>query len=264
MKGKGLIQFFAVALILVCVYQLSFNFITRRVENRAAETASVSELGSKTLDEVLNSNISQSAKDSLTALYKKENQKYLDSVSNETVYNLGIGKFTYQECKSQELALGLDLQGGMNVVLQVSLEDLVRSLSDYSTDPVFNQAITDAGKLQTVNSNKDFVTLFGEAYDKLAPNGHLAAIFATRGNLDKITPSSTNAEVLAFIKKEADGAFTLVTEIAGEDGNDQKKAILRHTYSLNSNTFSVVKDVKFEGTYKWIKRNEYLLNREKN
>lgn len=207
MKGKGLIQFFAIALILVCVYQLSFNFITRNVESRAAEYASVNVLGSKTIDEINASNAPQSTKDSLAVLYKKETQKYLDSVSNENVYNLGIAHFTYQECKSQELALGLDLQGGMNVVLQVSLEDLVRSLSDYSNDPVFNQAIDDASKALLVSNNKDFVTLFGEAYTKLAPNGRLAAIFATKGNLDKITTNSTNDEVLAFIKKEADGAF---------------------------------------------------------
>jgi SecD/SecF fusion protein len=180
MKSKGAVKFFAVALVIVCIFQLSFTYVTYKVEQDAKAFA--------------NGNLAL------------ENQ-YLDSVSRIPVYNfLGLKKFTYLQCKERELNLGLDLQGGMNVTLEVSLSDLVRSLSGNNQDAKFNEAI-EVAKKRAETSQKDFVTLFGEAYKELAPEGKLAAIFANQSNKDFIKINSTNQEVLAYISKEADQAI---------------------------------------------------------
>src|SRR5262245_57929220 len=138
MRGKGLITFFSIALILICIYQLSFNFVTNKVESRASEYAEAAVLNGKSLGNLVPSNAdSTEVKDSILMEIRKKRQAYLDSISNQTVFNLGIVKYSYQDCKDQQLNLGLDLQGGMNVVLQVSIEDLIKALADNSTDPTF-------------------------------------------------------------------------------------------------------------------------------
>lgn len=179
MQSKGAIKFFAIALALVCLYQLSFTFVTRRVEQKAAEYAKGD---------------------------PKKEKAYLDSVATLPVYNLLVKKYTYLECKDLELNLGLDLRGGMNVTLEVSVVDVVRSMANNSTDPTFNKAI-DAALENQKSSQKDFVTLFGEAYEKIAPGEKLASVFSTSELQDKINFNSTNQEVLAVIKTEADGAI---------------------------------------------------------
>ena len=168
MKSKGAVKFFAIALVLVSIFQLSFTAKTYLVEKDAKAYA--------------NGNV-------------ELERNYLDSVSRLPVYNfLGIKKFTYLQCKERELNLGLDLQGGMNVTLEVSLADLVRGLANNNADPNFNKAIEQAREaLKT--SQKDYVTLFGEAYNEIAPNAKLSAIFANPTNRDKIKLSSTNHEV---------------------------------------------------------------------
>ena len=151
MQSKGAIKFFAVAFVLVCLYQLSFTWITRDVEEDAREFA--------------NGDIEKEA-------------AYLDSMASEPVYNLLIKDYTYKECKDREINLGLDLKGGMNVTLEVSVIDVIRSMANYSTDTTFNRAISEAAKMQR-ESEEDFVTLFGRAFQSIDPNGQLAAIFAT-------------------------------------------------------------------------------------
>lgn len=180
MKSKGAVKFFAIALVLVSIFQLSFTAKTYLVEKDAKAYA--------------NGNV-------------ELERNYLDSVSRLPVYNfLGIKKFTYLQCKERELNLGLDLQGGMNVTLEVSLADLVRGLANNNADPNFNKAIEQAREaLKT--SQKDYVTLFGEAYNEIAPNAKLSAIFANPTNRDKIKLSSTNQEVLAYIHEEANQAI---------------------------------------------------------
>lgn len=180
MKSKGAVKFFAVALVIVSIFQLSFTYVTYKVEQDAKAFAN----GDLAL----------------------ENQ-YLDSVSRIPVYNfLGLKKFTYLQCKERELNLGLDLQGGMNVTLEVSLSDLVRGLSGNNPDAKFNEAV-EVAKKRTETSQKDFVTLFGEAYNELAPEGKLAAIFANPSNKELIKLSSTNQEVLAYIREESNQAI---------------------------------------------------------
>ncbi|MFN9581656.1 MAG: protein translocase subunit SecDF, partial [Bacteroidota bacterium] len=133
MKSKGAVKLFAIALAVVTVFQLSFTWVTARVEQEAKEFAN----GDPVLERV-----------------------YLDSVARETVYNLGVKKYTYLECKERELNLGLDLQGGMNVTLEVSIADLMRALSNNNPDPQFNQALALATERQRT-TQKDYVTLLG-------------------------------------------------------------------------------------------------------
>jgi SecD/SecF fusion protein len=176
MKSKGAVKLFAIALAVVTVFQLSFTWVTSRVEQQAKEFAN----GDPTLE-----------------------RAYLDSVAREVVFNLGVKKYTYLECKERELNLGLDLQGGMNVTLEVSIADLMRALSNNNPDPQFNQALALASERQKT-SQKDYVTLLGEAYAEVAPGGKLAAIFANQTNKDLIKITSSNDEVLKYLRTEAD------------------------------------------------------------
>lgn len=179
MQSKGAIKFIAIALAIVCIYQLSFTWKTHSVENQAREYAK-----------------GDSAKERV----------YLDSMKGENVYNMLIQKYTYAECKEREINLGLDLKGGMNVTLEVSIADLIKAMSNNSPDPTFNKAITNAIEKEK-STQKDFVTLFGEEFQKLDANARLSAIFSNAALQDKVTLNSTNDEVLKIIKKEADDAF---------------------------------------------------------
>lgn len=179
MQSKGAIKFFAIVMAIVCVYQLSFTLVTRNVENKAKEA---------------------SAGDA------KAYQAFMDSIAGEPVYNLLVKNYTFRECKERELNLGLDLKGGMNVTMEVSVVDLIRSMANNSQDPVFNKAIADA-ELQQKDSQKDFVTLFGEAFAKADPNAKLAAVFSTMDLQDRITFNSTNEDVIKVIREESDAAI---------------------------------------------------------
>jgi len=180
MQSKGAIKFFAIVLAIVCIYQLSFTLVTRNVESNAREA---------------------SAGDA------KAYQSYIDSISGEPVYNLLVKNYTFRECKERELNLGLDLKGGMNVTLEVSVVDLIRSMANNSQDPTFNKAIADA-EMQQKDSQKDFVTLFGEAFAKADPNAKLAAVFSTMDLQDRITFNSTNEDVIKVIREESDAAIS--------------------------------------------------------
>ena len=174
MQGKGVIKFFAILLAAVCIYQLSFTWVARKVESDASAYAK----GNK-------------------AKYKA----YLDSVSTQPVYP--ILKHNYQYCKSRELALGLDLQGGMSVTMQVSLRDVIKSLSGNNPDIVFNQAL-DKADVDGRTSQSDYITLFVNEYEKLNPNGKLASIFSTRDNQDHLKFNASNSEVETYLKEEGD------------------------------------------------------------
>ncbi|MCK5820333.1 MAG: protein translocase subunit SecDF [Bacteroidales bacterium] len=180
MRNKGAIKVFAIAMALVSIYQLSFTWKTNQINKAAQEYA-------------------QGDKARLTF--------YKDSLSGEPVYNfLGLKKYTYRECQEREFNLGLDLKGGMNVTLEVSVVDLINSLANFSTDTTFTSALVLAKKLQT-DSQDDFVTLFGQAFETVDPNGNLSAIFNTIELRDRIQYNSTNAEVLDVIREETDVAI---------------------------------------------------------
>ncbi|MBL7925953.1 MAG: protein translocase subunit SecDF [Bacteroidia bacterium] len=174
MQNKGAVRLFAILLAIVCVYQLSFTIFTKSVENSAKEYAK----GDVKLESL-----------------------YLDSMNNEEVYPLLVKNFTYAECKDREINLGLDLKGGMNVTLEVSVPEIVRAMGNYSTDANFNKALETAISKER-NSQLDFVTLFGNEFKAIAPNDKLAAIFSTVELQNKINYNSTNDQVLAVLKTE--------------------------------------------------------------
>lgn len=187
MQNKGAILTFAILLAAVCLYQLSFTYKARQVEKTAREYAQG---------------------DPDKEFY------YLDSISGEVVYNfLGLKKFTFKEVKELELNLGLDLRGGMNVTLEVAVEDLIRALSNYNNDSTFNAALQRARQMQR-GSQEDFVTLFGRAFEEIDPNARLASIFLTLELRDKININTTNSEVLDVIRSETnsaiDNAFNII------------------------------------------------------
>jgi SecD/SecF fusion protein len=180
MQNRGAILTFAILLALVSLYQLSFTFKTRQVEKAARAYAQGD---------------------------PEKEFNYLDSISGEEVYNfLGLKKFTFKEVKELELNLGLDLRGGMNVTLEVAVDDLIRALSHYNTDSTFNAALQQARVMQR-GSQEDFVTLFGRAFEEIDPNARLASIFLTLDLRDKININTTNAEVLNVIRTETDAAI---------------------------------------------------------
>ncbi|MFD2864426.1 protein translocase subunit SecDF [Mucilaginibacter antarcticus] len=176
MQGKGVIKFFAIVLAIVCIYQLSFTWVAHKVERDAAAYA----------------------KGDTTKL-----KSYLDSVASAPVYP--IFGHTYQYCLDRELALGLDLKGGMNVTMQISLAELVKALSNNNPDPAFNEALVRA-TADTKTSQSDYITLFVNEYEKLAPNGKLAAIFSTKDNQASLKFNATNSEVEKYLKDQANVA----------------------------------------------------------
>ncbi len=210
MQNKGAIKFFAVAFALVCLYQLSFTFMAARVKSKAkayADNGTATQLAKK----LANGNQAKEVY-YLDSISKAREKYYLDSVNNEVVYNIGIGKYTYKDVKDRELNLGLDLKGGMNVVLQVKVQDIVDALAGHSKDPVFLKAMKQAAAMQT-SSSKDFVTLFGQAFEKIDPNARLASIFLYEFKDKGITTTSSNAEVLSVLKKETEGAVDRTFQI---------------------------------------------------
>lgn len=192
MQNKGAVRIFAIALALVCLYQLSFTWFSSRVEHRAAEYAKRAVVG-------ITDPIEQEK-----ALKQAENT-YLDSMATETVYNFfWIRKYSYNDCKEREINLGLDLKGGMNVMLEVSVYDVLMSLSNHSADAAFLEAMNRAAKMAPSES---FVTRFGRVYQEIAPQGKLAAIFSTVELRDKIPFNATNDQVLSVLAEEAEGAI---------------------------------------------------------
>ncbi len=187
MRNKGIIRAFAIAMALVCLYQLLFTWKTSSIEKEAKRYSGGD--------------------------YNKEAQ-YLDSISNTIVYNfLGLRKYTYKECKEREINLGLDLKGGMNVILEVSVADVLKALSNYNPDPTFQQALTRASQMQQT-SQEDYISLFGRAFREIDPNAKLAAIFRTPELGNKINFDASNEEVLRVLRTESnsaiDNAFNII------------------------------------------------------
>ena len=179
MQNKGALKLLAIALAIACAYQLSFTFVTRHVEKKAEAYA---------------------------AGDAKKEQNYLDSIKSKTVYDLGFIQFNYKECKEKEINLGLDLRGGMNVMLEISVDDVARALSNDSKDPVFNQALQQAREAQK-NSTSDYITLFADAYEKLSNGGKLSYIFNTPELREQVNPNSTNDEVIKVLRESAESAI---------------------------------------------------------
>jgi len=204
MQNKGLIRFFAIALAVVSLYQLSFTFIARRVEGDARRYAQSEKYVNLAQTMAQGNEIMEGF--FLDSITKVRERFYLDSMMNLPVYNLGIASFTFQQVKERELNLGLDLKGGMNVTLEVSVQDVLRVLSEFSADPTFNEALALATQEQRVR-REDYLTLFGESFAQIDPNARLAAIFSTVKLRDRINVNSTNEEVLAVLRTEVTTAI---------------------------------------------------------
>lgn len=260
MQSKGLIRFFAIALILFSLYQLSFNWATSKVE-KSAETYATKKsdnLGLKKGD------------DAYIEKFRSFKSYYLDSMTNKSIW-LG---FTYQQCKDQQLGLGLDLKGGMNVVMQIKVEDLIIALANNSKNPQFLEALKQA-KAEQLNSKKDFVTLFGESWNKVAGNQKLSTIFATLENKNSLKYESSNDEVLKFLREQADGAVMnteriirnridkfgvtnpnvyldkqtgrISVELPGVENQERMRKILQATASLEF--YETYENAEFSNTY---------------
>ena len=202
MQSKGAIRFLAIILALVCLWQLSFTLVTKIQENKAAKYAEKAVAEFQQSAEF--SNVPEEDKAfCIDSISKVENRRYIDSISTEKVY---FG-YTYKDVKEKEINLGLDLKGGMNVMLQVQLEDLVRALSGNNQSPEFSQALALAYE-RSVTSRADFITLFQEAWKEVGGGQRLAQIFGTYEMRDKIKPESSDDEVIAVIRVEAESAIS--------------------------------------------------------
>lgn len=180
MQNKGLISALAIALTLVCIYQLSFTAASFKVKKEAREYAAGD----------LNKEVA-----------------YMDSVASLPKDQWGFLGNTYKEVQSKEINMGLDLKGGMNVVLEISVEDIVRALSNYNSDKTFNDAIALAKQKQLGGSNEDFITLFVRSFEEIDPNARLAAVFGTVELKDRINFNSSNADVQKVLETEANSAI---------------------------------------------------------
>ncbi|MBR5663583.1 MAG: protein translocase subunit SecD, partial [Bacteroidales bacterium] len=200
MQNKGVIKLLALLLALFTVYQLSFTFVTRHVESKAKAYAESPK--TVALAEEMANGDQNALEYYLDSIKTARETYYLDSVGTITVYMWQ----DYRKCKEQELNLGLDLKGGMNVMMEVSVPDIIYALAGNSNDETFREAMRQASE-QHLNSQKDFVDLFGEAYAKLDPNARLASIFLYEFKDKGITVNSTNDEVLKVIKDETDSAI---------------------------------------------------------
>nr|MBK9651939.1 protein translocase subunit SecDF [Bacteroidota bacterium] len=179
MQNKGLIRALAIILTIVCLFQLSYTWMVKSVESSAKSYGK----GNVALE-----------------------NRYLDSMKTQKVFPPLLNVFTYKECKDRELNLGLDLKGGMNVTLELSTADVIRGLSNNSTDKDFTSALNNAVTRQG-NSQEGLVKLFGEEFTKINPNNKLAAIFSTADLQSKVTYKSTNEEVLSVIQAEVNDAI---------------------------------------------------------
>ncbi len=204
MQLKGLVRFFAIALILICVYQLSFTWFVRNHEAEM-DVKAESWLKKFASPEQLypNSKEQQSVyADSLKELKKERLQRLLDSTKDS---KLAFGLTTYRSAKEKELLLGLDLQGGMSVTMEVGLNELIRSLANYTKDPSFVKALDKAVE-RKANSGADLISLFKEEYSIAAPNAKLAPLFATRSN-GKVKFDATDDAVITYLREQATSAF---------------------------------------------------------
>ena len=172
MQNKGFVKTIAVLLTLVCAFYLSFTFVASHHEKKAAQ-------------------------------YAGGESVYIDSIMNKKVY---AGIYTFKQVREMGIGLGLDLKGGMNVILEVSVPDVVKALADHKTDEAFVNAVAIATK-QAASSNSDFITLFIKEYKNQKPDGTLAELFATQQLKDKVNTKSTDAEVEAVVRAEVDAAI---------------------------------------------------------
>ncbi|HKK12244.1 MAG TPA: hypothetical protein VJ945_05405, partial [Flavobacteriaceae bacterium] len=194
MQNKGIVKLFALLFGLVSIYQLSFTFKANQIEDEAEAYAA--------------------SKFDNPDLKNAEELRYLDSLSNKDVFNIGIAKFTYNEVKEKAMNLGLDLKGGINVILEISVKDILKGLSNHSKNPVFNKALEDAEEIQK-NAQEPYLESFFKAFDAIKGDTRLASpdIFANRTLVDDIDISMSDDEVKSVLKKKVDESIVSAFEV---------------------------------------------------
>ena len=212
MQNKGLIKFLAWAFALVCLFQLSFTVVTSNIERKARKTAE-NYIKSEQIQKLVGERTTNSvdAQILFDSLQNAREARYLDSMATEKVY---FG-YTYRQCQGREINLGLDLKGGMNVMLEVSTVDVVRALADHTDDTLFNHAIDIALANQKRSTNRDFVSLFYDAIRGLDPNVSLASYFS--GQLrEKIKLGDDNDAVIRVVREEAADAYDRTYQVLSQ------------------------------------------------
>ncbi len=202
MRNKGVVVVLTILITALCLYYLSFTFVTAKIGREAVAQAT--------------------DKDGSVDLTKKQN--YLDSLWNKPVYNIFGAEYTYKEIKDNELSLGLDLQGGMHVVLEISPIDIVKGLSGNNQDPAFVAALQKA-KANEKSSNTPFVNLFYNAFKEANPDRSLASLFTSTANKDRVKLSDSDETVIKFLNKEVndaiDRSFTILKTRIDQFGTSQ-------------------------------------------
>ena len=202
MQNKGFIRVVAICFILACFWQLSFSLVSSIYAGKADKAAD------KVVERVKESAAFAQVPDVDKAFYldsirKIESRRYTDSISSKVIY---FGN-TYKQVQNKEINLGLDLKGGMNVMLQVQLEDLVKALAGDNRTPEFEKAVALA-KQRSVNSQSDFITLFGEAWKEVGGGQRLSSIFGTIDMAGRINPETSDEQVLTVLKEESESAVS--------------------------------------------------------
>ncbi|TJY37250.1 protein translocase subunit SecDF [Pontimicrobium aquaticum] len=199
MQNKGLVKLFALLFGLVSIYQLSFTFKANQIESNAKEAA---------ISKIAETEVEYDAKRSL------EETRYLDSLNNLEVFNIGVAQYTYTEVKEKAMNLGLDLKGGISVILQIQVDDILKGLANKSKDPVFNKALNDAEELQK-NSQNTYLEDFFVAFDAIKGDTKLASpdIFANRDLSDEITFNMTDDEVKPILRNKVDESIVSAFEV---------------------------------------------------
>jgi len=202
MRNKGVVVFLGIVITLLCLYYLSFTFVSQRVDKDAIKYAT----------------------DQKGSLNLAKKQIYLDSIWNQPVYNLFGAEYTYKEVKENELSLGLDLQGGMHVVLEISPVDIIKGLSGNNQDESFLAALQKAREMQKASTDS-YVSLFYKAFKEANPDKSLASLFTSAANKDRVKLTDSDETVLAFLNTEVDGAidrsFTILKTRIDQFGTSQ-------------------------------------------
>src|SRR6266496_353910 len=212
MQLKGLVRFFAIALILICLYQLSFTWIVRSHEKSMEERARAQVKANFLSPETKytgNKELQAAYADSLVNIEKQRKQRLLDSTKDTKIGPFNLT--TYQDAKDKELMLGLDLQGGMSVTMEVGLDGLIRSLANFPKDPAFNTALNNA-VMRKATGNADLISLFGEEFRKVSKGAKLAPYFSTRSD-NKIKVDASDDAVLNYLRAQAGDAFNNTVRI---------------------------------------------------
>ena len=201
MQNKGAIRLFAIVFAAICVYQLTFTFMSRKIESDAEEYANAPKVAEMANDLANGDALKEGV--IFDSISKAREKFYLDSIQNEVVL---FWRYTYKDVKEREVNLGLDLKGGMNVTLEVSVPDIIIALSGKSKNKTFREAVALAREKQK-SSDEPFLVLFEQSINEIDPNFSLASVFSTIDLKNKINYNSTNQEVVEVLEGEIDGAI---------------------------------------------------------